>query len=175
MRRLPLRSLVAVTACFGMLATFLVAQRGSAGRHYSRQSTYSTFSMTIGGKTVNRLLGAEVHIDPYHPLDGQKAPICQLVFRVPIEPDGMIAQWALAPNGPQRYKSVSLTIRGLRRRISHTWTIPRAYIQSLKEVEDNKQGAQHETFYHVALRGTVVQDNAVYDGSNLAQVKPESY
>ena len=129
--------------------------------------------LTIQGKKLNRVLDARVQITHGDALEATQIPIMQFVIGLPLEDDTMIAEWALAPHGPKRWKTVELQTLDRSRKVDHTWTLHKAYVHNYQEKEfpvgsgsDTDQG----NYYEVVLRGTLVHNNVDYDGKNILQV-----
>ena len=70
-------------------------------------------NLTIQGTKVNRVFDAKVEI--LHDLDEDKkvreavqVPVMQFTVTLPLDHETQIAMWALAPQGPKRFKTVEL-------------------------------------------------------------------
>ena len=87
----------------------------------------------------------------------------------------MIAEWALAPHGPRRWKTAELQTQDRSRKTNHTWTLHKAYVHSYvdREFPEHSGSATDQGNYvEVVIRGTLVHNNVDYDGKNILQVAP---
>ena len=130
--------------------------------------------LSIQGKKLNRVLDARVQVTHGSALEATQIPICQFVIGIPLDQDIMVAEWALAPHGPKRWKTVELKTLDRSRVVNHTWTLHKAYVHSYVEKEfpegsgsDTDQG----NYYEVIIRGTLQHNNLDYDGKNILEVK----
>src|SRR5271169_3445598 len=113
--------------------------------------------LTIQGHKVNRVHSALVQVLHGDALEATQIPIMQFTIDLPLTHEVMIAEWALAPQGPKRWKTVELKTLDRSRAVNHTWTLHKAYVHKYIEkefpegsgVEDN-QGV----YVRVILRGT---------------------
>jgi len=130
--------------------------------------------LSIQGKKINRVLNAVVQIDHGDALEAKQIPIEQFVIDVPLDNDVMLPEWALAPHGPKRWKTVELKTLDRSHKVNHTWTLHKAYIHEYVEREfppksggDTDQG----NFIRIIVRGTLLHNNLDYDGKNILEVK----
>jgi hypothetical protein len=130
--------------------------------------------LTIQGKKLNRVLDAEVQITHGDAREAMQIPIMQFVIGLPLDHDIMVSEWALAPHGPKRWKTVELKTLDRSRKVKHTWTLHKAYVHRYEEREfpegsgsDTDQG----NFYEITVRGTLLHNNVDYDGKNILEVK----
>ena len=129
--------------------------------------------LTIQGKKFNRVLDATVEVTHGEAREAKQIPIMQFVIRVPLDHDVMLAEWALAPHGPKRWKTVELKTTDRSRKVNHTWTLHKAYCHSYEEVEfpEGSGGPTDQGNYvEVKVRGTLLHNNLDYDGKNVLTV-----
>lgn len=129
--------------------------------------------LTVQGKKLNRVLDARVEITHGSAREATQIPTQQFVIRLPLDHDIMIAEWALAPHGPARWKTVELQTLDRSRKVNHTWKLQKAYVHSYEEVEF-PAGSGNETdqgnYFEITVRGTLLHNNLDYDGKNILQV-----
>jgi hypothetical protein len=129
--------------------------------------------LTIGGKKINRVLSARVQITHGEAREAMQIPIEQFVISIPLDNEIMIAEWALAPHGPARWKTVELKTLDRSHVVNHTWTLHKAYVHRYHEVEF-PAGSGNETdqgnYLEIILRGTLLHNNTDYDGKNILSV-----
>ena len=130
-------------------------------------------NLTIQGKKLNRILSARVEITHGDAREAMQIPIEQFVIKVPLDHDVMLAEWALAPHGPKRWKTVELQTLDRSRTVNHTWTLHKAYVHSYNEVEfPESSGSETDqgNYYEIIVRGTLLHNNLDYDGTNILQI-----
>lgn len=130
-------------------------------------------TLTIQGKKINRVNTARVEINHGEAREAMQIPILQFVIELPLDHDTLIAEWALAPHGNKRWKTVELQTQDRSRKTNHIWTLHKAYVHSYSEREfpagsgsDTDQGAHVE----IVVRGTLIHNNIDYDGKNILDV-----
>jgi len=130
--------------------------------------------LTIQGKKINRVHDAKIQIDHGTAREAMQIPIEQFLIDLPLDHDTMIAEWALAPHGPKRWKTVELKTLDRGRKVNHTWTMHKAYVHSYTEREF-PEGSGNTTdqgnFIRIIVRGTLLHNNLDYDGKNILEVK----
>ena len=131
-------------------------------------------NVTIQGTKINRVNSAEVQITHGDAREATQIPIMQFVIEIPTDQTTLLQDWALAPQGPKRWKTVVLETLDRSHDVNHNWTLHKAYIHSMDEVEfspgsgsDTDQG----TFVRIVVRGTLLHTNVDYDGKNILEVK----
>ena len=132
--------------------------------------------LTIQGKKINRVNGATVQILHGDAKEAVQIPIMQFVIDIPLDYETMIAEWALAPHGPTRWKTVILKTQDRSRKTNHTWTLHKAYVHSYTGKRVSRGFAGQPTtrvtlwkwWYAVRL----LHNNLDYDGKNILQVAP---
>jgi hypothetical protein len=130
-------------------------------------------ALTIQGKKINRVLDARVQITHGDAREAMQIPIQQFVIRLPLDHDVMIAEWALAPYGDKRWKTVELQTQDRSRKTNHTWTLHKAYVHRYEEVEFPKgsgSATDQGNYFEIVVRGTLQHINVDYDGKNILQV-----
>jgi hypothetical protein len=131
--------------------------------------------LTIQGKKINRVNGAQVHVTHGDAKEATQIPIMEFVLDIPLDYETMIAEWALAPHGPSRWKTVILKTTDRSRKVNHTWTLHKAYVHSYveKEFPEGSRNINDQGNYvEVKVRGTLLHNNVDYDGKNILQVAP---
>ena len=131
--------------------------------------------LTIQGKKINRVNGAKVHVTHGDAREATQIPTMEFVLDIPLDYETMIAEWALAPHGPQRWKTVILKTQDRSRKTNHTWTLHKAYVHSYveKEFPEGSRNVNDQgNFIEVKVRGTLLHNNVDYDGKNILQVAP---
>ncbi|MBC8103162.1 MAG: hypothetical protein H7Z41_11300 [Cytophagales bacterium] len=130
-------------------------------------------ALTIQGQKINRVLDARVEITHGDAREAMQIPIQQFVVKLPLDHDTSIAEWALAPHGPRRWKTVELQTQDRSRKTNHTWTLHKSYVHNYTEKEfpaqsgsDTDQG----NYIEIIVRGTLVHNNVDYDGKNILQI-----
>jgi hypothetical protein len=130
--------------------------------------------LSIQGVKLNRIHDARVEITHGNAREAAQIPIMQFKIRLPLDDDDMLGQWALAPHGPKRWKTVELQTLDRSHGINHTWTMHKAYVHEYVEVEF-AAGSGNETdqgnYVELTLRGTLMHTNIDYDGKNVLAVK----
>ncbi len=135
-------------------------------------------NLTIQGSKVNRVFDARVEV--LHDLDEDKkvreavqVPVMQFTVTLPLDHETSIALWALAPQGPKRFKTVELQTLDRSKTIKKTWTLHKAYVHSYVEQEfpeGSTNGTDQGNFVTVVIRGVMVQNNLDYSGENILAV-----
>ncbi len=130
-------------------------------------------ALTVQGKEFKRVLDAKIEITHGDAREAMQIPIMQFVIKLPLDHDTTIAEWALAPHGPKRWKTVELKTLDRSRAVNHVWTLHKAYVHSYNEVEF-PAGSGSETdqgnYVEIVVRGTLVHNNVDYDGQNILKV-----
>lgn len=137
-------------------------------------------NLTIQGTKINRVFDARVEI--LHDLDEDKkvreavqVPVMQFTVTMPLDHETMIAQWALAPQGPKRFKTVELQTLDRSRTVKKMWTLHKAYVHSYVEKEypeGSTNGTDQGNFVEIVIRGVMIQNNVDYTGDNILAVQP---
>ena len=137
-------------------------------------------NLTIQGNKINRVFDAKVEI--LHDLDNDKkvreavqVPIMQFVISLPLEHETAIAEWALAPQGPKRFKTVELQTLDRSKTVKKTWKLLKGYVHSYIEKEfpeGSTNGTDQGNYVEVTVRGVKVQNNQDYTGDNILAVTP---
>jgi len=79
-----------------------------------------------------------------------------------------LVKWALAPQGPDRFKKVEIETYDRSKSLNKRWTFAKAYLASISETESG--GGQHtQTVLHIV--GTLVHGAHDYDGTNILKVE----
>ena len=135
-------------------------------------------NLTIQGTKVNRVFDAKVEI--LHDLDEDKkvreavqVPVMQFTVTLPLDHETQIALWALAPQGPKRFKTVELQTLDRSKTVKKTWTLQKSYVHSYVEKEfpeGSTNGTDQGNFVEVVIRGVMVQNNQDYSGDNILAV-----
>jgi hypothetical protein len=129
--------------------------------------------LTVQGTKFNRVNNASVEITHGDAREAMQIPIMQFTIQIPLDNETMIAEWALAPHGPKRWKTVELQTLDRSRKVNHTWTMHKAYVHSFREVEF-APGAGSNTdqgnWFEIVVRGVLLHNNVDYDGKNVLQV-----
>ena len=130
-------------------------------------------AFTVQGKKFERVMDAQVEILHGSAKEALQIPIMQFIIKLPLDHDVMLADWALAPQGPKRWKTVEVQTQDRSRKTNHTWTLHKAYVHQYEEVEfpeesgsDNEQG----NYIELIIRGTLLHNNVDYDGKNILLV-----
>src|SRR5579871_423790 len=130
-------------------------------------------NLTIQGKKINRVLDAKVEITHGDAKEAMQIPTMQFVIDLPLDHDTTVAEWALAPHGTNRWKTVELQTQDRSRKTNHTWTLHKAYVHSYEEKEFPEQSGSttdQGNYIHVIFRGTLLHNNVDYDGKNILTV-----
>lgn len=137
-------------------------------------------NLTVQGHKINRVFDARVEI--LHDLDSDKkvreavqVPVMQFTITMPLDHDVVIAQWALAPQGPKRFKTVELQTLDRSKTPKKIWTIHKGYVHSYIEKEypeGSTNGTDQGNFVEVVIRGVMIQNNVDYTGDNILAVQP---
>ena len=137
-------------------------------------------NLTIQGTKINRVFDARVEI--LHDLDEDKkvreavqVPVMQFTVTLPLDHDVMVAQWALAPQGPKRFKTVELQTLDRSHTVKKNWTMQKSYVHSYIEKEypeGSTNGTDQGNFVEVIIRGVMIQNNVDYTGDNILAVQP---
>lgn len=130
-------------------------------------------ALSIQGTKINRILDARVEVTHGDAREAMQIPIQQFVVKLPLDHDVMVAEWALAPHGPKRWKTVELQTQDRSKKTNHTWTLHKAYVHSYTEREfPSQSGSETDqgNFVEIVLRGTLLHNNTDYDGKNILQV-----
>src|SRR5919199_5103132 len=130
-------------------------------------------ALTIQGKKINRILDAQVEITHGDAREAMQIPIQQFVISLPLDHEVTIAEWALAPHGPKRWKTVELQTQDRSRKTNHTWTLHKAYVHSYVEKEfpeGSGSVTDQGNYIEIVVRGTLLHNNVDYDGKNILQV-----
>lgn len=137
-------------------------------------------NLTIQGTKLNRVFDARVEI--LHDLDEDKkvreavqVPVMQFTVTLPLDHDVMVAHWALAPQGPKRFKTVELQTLDRSHTVKKMWTLQKAYVHSYIEKEypeGSTNGTDQGNFVEVVIRGVMIQNNVDYTGDNILAVQP---
>lgn len=136
-------------------------------------------ALTVQGKEFKRVLDAKIEITHGDAREAMQIPIMQFVIKLPLDHDVAIAEWALAPHGPKRWKTVELQTQDRSRETNHIWTLHKAYVHNYEEVEfPAGSGSQTDqgNYFEVTLRGTLMHTGIDYDGQNILKIaagKPE--
>jgi len=129
--------------------------------------------LSIQGKKLNRIMDAQVEVHHGNAKEALQIPIQQFRIKLPLDHDTMLAEWALAPQGPGRWKTAELETLDRSRKVNHTWTLHKAYVHEYNEFEFTEaSGTANEQGNHVELiiRGTLMHTNVDYDGQNILKV-----
>ena len=130
-------------------------------------------ALTVQGKKFERVIDARVDITHGEAKEALQIPLMQFTIKIPLDHDTMISEWALAPQGPKRWKTVELQTQDRSRKTNHTWTMQKAYVHSFRELEFPR-GSGSETdqgnYYEIVVRGTLLHNNVDYDGKNILTV-----
>lgn len=130
-------------------------------------------ALSIQGTKINRILDARVEVTHGDAREAMQIPVQQFVVKLPLDHDVMVAEWALAPHGPKRWKTVELQTQDRSKKTNHTWTLHKAYVHSYTEREfPSQSGSETDqgNFVEIVLRGTLLHNNMDYDGKNILQV-----
>ena len=130
-------------------------------------------NLTIQGKKINRVLDAHVEITHGDAAEAKQIPILQFIINLPLDHDTTIAEWALAPHGPKRWKTVELQTTDRSKVVNHTWTLHKAYVHSYVEREfppESASSTDQGNYIQLILRGTLQHNNVDYDGKNILSV-----
>jgi hypothetical protein len=113
--------------------------------------------LKIGDTVIHRVHSARVEIlneDSRGRLRG--TPLLQFTLTLPLEHEDMIAKWALAPPGADRYKTVELALQDRSAGTKLRWAMKNCYVHRYEEVEfpcgvgsDTDQG----NYVQLVLRG----------------------
>ncbi len=93
-----------------------------------------------------------------------------------LQNEDTLQKWALAQQGADRWKACELVIKHREGDAAHTWTLKKAYVHLLEEVEfpqEGTAGGATDTGYftHAVIRG-VLQQAEDYTGDNVMTVNP---
>lgn len=131
--------------------------------------------LTVQGHKFNRVLDAKVQITHGDAREATQIPTMQFVISLPLDHEIFIAEWALQPHGPTRWKTVELQTYDRSRKVNHTWTLHKAYVHSYRELEfpEGSRGTTDQgNFIEFIVRGVIPHTNLDYDGKNILEVKP---
>jgi hypothetical protein len=130
-------------------------------------------NVSIQGKKYERVNSAQVQISHGDSMEALQIPVQQFVINVPLDHDTTIAEWALAPHGPKRWKTVELQTLDRSDKVNHTWTLHKAYVHSMREVEFAPQSGEDNVIgnsLEIVVRGVLLHNNVAYDGKNILTV-----
>ena len=131
-------------------------------------------NLTIQGTKVARVNSAEVQITHGEGKEALQMPIMQFVLEIPTDQTTLLQDWALAPIGPKRWKTVVLETLDRSNDVNHNWTLHKAYVHSMEEVEfspNSGSATDQGTYVKVVVRGILLHTNLAYDGKNVLEVK----
>ena len=130
-------------------------------------------ALTVQGKKFERINSARVQILHGEAKEALQIPLMQFVINLPLDHDTMLAEWALSPQGPKRWKTVELQTQDRSRKTNHTWTLQKAYVHHYAETEfpaDSGEEYAIGNAVELVIRGTLVHNNVDYDGKNILTV-----
>jgi hypothetical protein len=113
--------------------------------------------LKIGSDEIKRVHGARVVIE--HDEDAVEpcsVPRMQFILLLPLDHSDLIANWAMAPFGPDRYKRVELQTLGRSGEVKHTWTLKQGFVHRYRAVEfppDSRCGDSQGNFVELVVRG----------------------
>ncbi len=134
--------------------------------------------LTVDGKEIPQVLQAEVLIHHGDSRDPLLAPLAEFCITTRITSETLLADWAKAAKGKERFKKVELQMQNRDGVTQHTWTILHGWVRSYSEAEWRSQltagggGVEEQlTGYDVRLiiRGAL-PGNVDYDGKNVVDV-----
>jgi hypothetical protein len=113
--------------------------------------------LKIGSDEIKRVHGARVVIEhDEEALEPCSVPRMQFILVLPLDHSDLIANWALAPFGPDRYKSVELQTLGRSGEVKHTWTLKQGFVHRYRAVEfppESGYGDSQGNFVELVIRG----------------------
>src|SRR5262249_6160601 len=130
--------------------------------------------LSVEGQVFNNPHSAKVQIiHGEDALEAEQYPLCQFVIELPLDKQTMFAEWALAPVGKARWKKVELKTRDIDENPIHTWTLKKAYVHSLREIEFGEgsgSATDQGNYFTVVLRGVLEKTGVAHDGKNVLEV-----
>lgn len=132
--------------------------------------------LTIGGTEIKGVQKATVRVVHLTDRDPERLPVMEWEIIMGIQDQDMLAKWALAPQGSDRFKRCELVIYNRDKTQAHTWTMLKGYLHQYSDVEFPERGGAADTtdqgFYtKLVIRGTIPQAED-YDGVNVMTVAP---
>lgn len=129
--------------------------------------------LTIGGTVIEGVREAHVKIEHQNPKAPDPIPVMAWDVTLRLQYEDLISKWALAKQGPDRFKRCELVIYHSNLDVAHTWTLPNAYVHNYEEVEHPGEvggGAGEGGYYlNVVIRGQVLEAKD-YTGENVMTV-----
>jgi hypothetical protein len=99
--------------------------------------------------------------------DARQLPSVTCTFTIPADNDMTLVNWALAPQGEDRFKKVEIKTFDRSGVLNKTWTFAKAYLAALTETET---GSGVHTQTSVTIIGTLIHATTDYDGTNILKV-----
>jgi len=131
-------------------------------------------NLTIQGTKIARVNYANVQVMHGGALEATQVPTMQFEIEIPTDQTTLIQDWALAPMGPKRWKTVVLETLDRSNDVNHNWTLHKAYVHSFSEVEfspNSGSATDQGTHVRIVVRGVLLHTNLAYDGKNVLEVK----
>jgi hypothetical protein len=130
--------------------------------------------LTVGGTEITGVERAEVRIIHGTQREPERLPIMEWDIILGLQSDDTLGKWALAPQGPDRFKRCELVIYNRDKSQAHTWTLLKAYVHEYREVEFPAGDTSHpsnQPYIRLLIRGTLLHPGD-YDGTNVMTVAP---
>jgi len=123
--------------------------------------------VVIGGDTLPNVHAVTVNIT--HPAgEAGRLPDCSATITIPTDHKQTLFDWALAKQGPDRFKKVKITTYDRSKKPNKTWTFAKAYLSNIHEGEFIGNGPRMTTF---TIVGTLIHAAKDYDGTNILLVE----
>jgi len=131
--------------------------------------------LIVGSTEVTGVEKAAVRILHGTQREPERVPVMEWDIILGLQNDDLLAKWALAPQGPDRFKRCELVVHNRDKTQAHTWTLLKAYVHSYEEVEfpagDAAQYPSNQPYIRLLIRGTLLSPED-YNGQNVMTVAP---
>jgi hypothetical protein len=129
--------------------------------------------LTVGGTVVEGVTKALVRVAHNNPKAPDPVPNMEWDLIIRLQYDDTLPKWAMAKQGPDRFKKCELVVHNSNQQPAHTWTLLSAYTHKYEEVEFPATGGEAAGeggyYVNVVLRGHM-QEAKDYTGENVMTV-----
>lgn len=130
--------------------------------------------LTVSGAVVEGVRKASVHIVHSNPKAPDTIPLLEWNITLRLQHDDMLSKWAMAPQGPERFKKCELIIYQSNKQVAHTWTLLNAYIHEYDEIEHPDSALTDSSgeggyLLNLVIRGLMLEGKD-YTGDNVMTV-----